>query len=238
MLVVRLFVLYRVFKQHRPFQGRVVYIAYIVPLSFNLAISLVGQFLPRKYTIVFDPVNRICVPIKLWSYITLAIGFALWFVLIFYVVMLRNIVSSFNEFRESLIIFAIATLFVIKTVALNITHPMFPLEGTFRLISTIFDVLMANSIILSILVYPVYQCAFHHDDYDIEWRMKLNRDQLEKEYSLTPMDNQIETELITKSITHNDQGYYTNDRQGLSDERIFTPESNIYHNQGGYHHSQ
>ncbi|KAJ1959873.1 hypothetical protein GGI12_004106, partial [Dipsacomyces acuminosporus] len=116
----------------------------------------------------------------------LGIGFALWAGLLVLIIRLRNINSSFNEFRESLSIFAIVAAIIIEIVVLTAVQPMFLLNRTYRFITTAFDVVGANAITLLILAYPVYMCVFNHHDYEIEWRLKLSKDQLEDEYGLPP----------------------------------------------------
>ncbi|KAJ1965924.1 hypothetical protein GGI12_000445 [Dipsacomyces acuminosporus] len=232
----RLYALDRVFVQHKPFSGRVIYIISIASSAFFLIVSLVGQLLNGKYSIALDPEVKVCVTSKEWTATSLVIGLALWICLIVLLIRLRNINSSFNEFRESLTIFLITMGFIVELAAVNATHPMFPLEKTYRFITTFFDITMVNMITLLVLVYPVYKCMFCHHEYEIEWRLKLSRDQLEKEYEVTPANIPTENEQRTNVNTHFDEydlhELNSHGSGNVSNDATFTRAHGIYQNHG------
>ncbi|KAJ1963063.1 hypothetical protein GGI12_002273 [Dipsacomyces acuminosporus] len=233
MVIIRFYVLERVFNQHKPFRGRIVYIVYSAAFLFHLALGLTGQLIDDKHIIKYVSAVKTCIVVNSWVIVALVIGFILLVSLIVLIIRLRNINSSFNEFRESLIIFLIAMGLIVEIGAIHGTHPMFPVEKVYRFITTAFDVVAVNAVILTILAHPVYMCIFHHQDYALKWRMKLNRDQLEKEYELTPVDIPTQTEIERNAYSQAEHTYYEHNRHSLStgsNERIFTPVSGTYQN--------
>ncbi|KAJ1963064.1 hypothetical protein GGI12_002274 [Dipsacomyces acuminosporus] len=230
-VLLRFYALDRIFNQRKPFRGRIVVFINVAVTLFYVGLCMAAQHIKEIYVVSFDPNTKACRVTKPVIYSFLGLGLALWVALLILIIRLRSINSSFNEFRESLIIFVISAALLAEIAAINALHPMFPLQKTYRFITTFFDVAAANTITLLVLVYPVYKCIFHRKEYEIEWRAKLNRDQLEKEYEMTRAGNSNETELRTKTNAELvDQLYRHNSYSlsSLSSERVFIPANSIY----------
>ncbi|KAJ1959202.1 hypothetical protein GGI12_004459 [Dipsacomyces acuminosporus] len=101
-----------------------------------------------------------------------------------YMVLIRKIKSSFNEFRESLIIYLVGITIYIDLVVLHVTVKKFPLNKNVRIVTTIFDIINAANPIWVFLAKPIYKCLFHHDEYLKEWLLKLCSDDLINEYAI------------------------------------------------------
>ncbi|KAJ1962606.1 hypothetical protein GGI12_002557 [Dipsacomyces acuminosporus] len=185
-LIVRFYALDRVFNQHKPFRGRIVHLITGIVIAFHLTICLAIQLIGDEYTIAFDSAERLCKVATPWAYASITLQIIVWLGVVVLMFRLRKIQSSFNEFRESLLILFGAVILFVVTIVANTIPAMFQLSVGYRFITTFFDAFAVNITVCIIIGYPVYKCLFDHEEYAIEWRKRLSKDRLEQEYEITP----------------------------------------------------
>ncbi|KAJ1959084.1 hypothetical protein GGI12_004527 [Dipsacomyces acuminosporus] len=172
-LFVRFYALDRVFNQNKPFRGRVVYICTGAVVASHLAFCVVGQLVSDKLTAGYSGFVQVCYITDAFRYASIGLQWVVWFGVAVLMFRLRNIQSSFNEFRESLVIFILAVILLLETTIVLSVHPKYPLVRSQRISKTLFDTVISNMIVWVILAQPVYKCVFHRDEYQTEWLQKL-----------------------------------------------------------------
>ncbi|KAI8318362.1 hypothetical protein GQ54DRAFT_300455 [Martensiomyces pterosporus] len=213
-LLVRFYALDRVFNQHKPFRGPVVYIISTVIVVFHLALCLAAQLTDSAYTIMFDAVTRTYKLANACAYASIAIQGILWLAVVALMIRLRNIQSSFNELRESLIIFFIALALLLETLIVNVLYPKYPLMMSHRIAITLVDALASSSMVWVIIAHPVYKCIFQREEYEIEWMRKLNRDQLRNEYDVATSYQRSDMDLNSNNNAFIRHSFYGQDTPG------------------------
>ncbi|KAJ2136294.1 hypothetical protein IW136_003958 [Coemansia sp. RSA 678] len=111
--------------------------------------------------------------------------------------LLRNIRSSFNEFREmatSLFLIVVCTVF---NQTLLYTVPRLPTSLRWRLALVSVDQITANYIWWLIMFKPLSNCLFRHNEYLTEWRDKMTFDGLRAQYGMGVTDTEISSQSNT-----------------------------------------
>ncbi|KAI9500815.1 hypothetical protein BX070DRAFT_58675 [Coemansia spiralis] len=176
MHIVRFFALDRVFNQNKPFRGRTNIIALSAVVVFNVLFCLISQLVKSKLTVIGQPDLEVCNVELNYRIAAIALQWVLWAGVAVLIYRLRNIQSSFNEFRESLAIFIIAIVVLIETTITNIAFMYYPLMLHHRLEKTLMDCLAANIMVLLIIGQPVFMCIFNRRKYETLWLEKLTKD--------------------------------------------------------------
>ncbi|KAJ2781922.1 hypothetical protein GGI15_003074 [Coemansia interrupta] len=185
MLIVRFYALDRVFNQNKPFRGRTNLYAIAFVIVFNVGFCLVSHLVKTELTVYQSDVLELCDVDINYRIAAITIQWVMWAGVAVLIYRLRNIQSSFNEFRESLGLFIIAIIVLIDTSVNNFALPRYPLVLKHRLEKTSIDVLGANIMVWLILAQPVYNCMFHRRQYESGWLAKLTKDGHKKEYEVS-----------------------------------------------------
>ncbi|KAJ1838126.1 hypothetical protein LPJ73_007173 [Coemansia sp. RSA 2703] len=185
MLIVRFYALDRVFNQNKPFRGRTNLYAIAFVIVFNVGFCLISHLVKSDLTIYQSDMLELCDVTINYRIAALTIQWVMWAGVAVLIYRLRNIQSSFNEFRESLGMFIIAIIVLIDTTVNNFVLPRYPLVLNHRLEKTAVDVLGSNIIIWLILAQPVYNCMFNRRQYESGWLAKLTKDGHKKEYEVS-----------------------------------------------------
>ncbi|KAJ1959729.1 hypothetical protein GGI12_004183 [Dipsacomyces acuminosporus] len=101
-----------------------------------------------------------------------------------YIYLTRNIRSSFNEFREGLIIYLVLMADLFVTVFLHIMVKAYPLHKRVRIVSVIVDLLCGCTPVVVLLAHPLYMCYFRHDEYLVKWVGKIREEGMAEVYKL------------------------------------------------------
>ncbi|KAI8325522.1 hypothetical protein GQ54DRAFT_308243 [Martensiomyces pterosporus] len=183
-LLFRAYALDRVFNQHKAYRGWGYYMPLIVLISFLLVFCIVAQVLDTKMTVYYIDAIELCHYSDGFRYTCLAIFWFIWVLYAVYLIKIRNIKSSFNEFRENVFTCFLGVSTILETTIVHVVVPKFPLNSTIRRFSACYDFAAGNLGVWVILAYPVYMCIFHKNEYELDWLTKLASDGLTKEYGV------------------------------------------------------
>ncbi|KAJ1955633.1 hypothetical protein GGI12_005513 [Dipsacomyces acuminosporus] len=151
---------------------------------FSLTFCLTATLLPADRTIKYMPELEVCKYADGLQHTCLAATCTFWLLYTVSIILIRNIRSSFNELRESIIVYATGSTMIIVITVLHIVQPKFPLRRNTRIASLVTDMVFICSPIWLLLAKPTYMCFFHYDEYLKKWQQKLVDDGLAKQYEL------------------------------------------------------
>ncbi|KAJ2734999.1 hypothetical protein H4R23_002294 [Coemansia sp. Cherry 401B] len=186
MTIVRFYALDRVFNQKKPFTTRSSLIAAAIVVVLNVAYCLVNQLLGKSLEIDYLASVEACNATQTFRNAALIFQWVLWAgcgVLIF---RLRNIQSSFNEFRESILIFVVIVALLIESTVINVHFRRFPLQKARRIEKTVMDVVASTLVVWLFIGYPVLMSIFKRRSYELQWLERLAMDGPTNSYNLTP----------------------------------------------------
>ncbi|KAJ1964544.1 hypothetical protein GGI12_001355 [Dipsacomyces acuminosporus] len=197
-LTIRIAAMYTIFVLKKPFKGWPRLIPYIIAVTTILAFCITAQLVTPERTIEYVSTLEVCAWKPAFHYSLLALLGVACTVFSIYMLLIRNIRSSFNEFRESLIIYLVGISTYIELVVLHVTVKRFSLNKDIRVITTAFDIVNAANPIWVLLAVPLHKCLFHRDKYLKEWLQKLSSDGLTNEYAIQAMETHLTTASYMK----------------------------------------
>ncbi|KAI8320904.1 hypothetical protein GQ54DRAFT_298330 [Martensiomyces pterosporus] len=183
---LRIYALYRVFILHRPYSGFSSYLPILIIFGCLLVFCVVSQVVSDSVTVMYVEEYEVCTYVWAFRGACLGLLWMIWLLVLFFVVKIRNIHSSFNERYESFLICLLAFTAVTNTTLLHTIRPNYPLELRYRLANTWIDILVSNFCVWVVILYPCYQSVFHREAYLQTWTTKLKTDGLRKEYNMSP----------------------------------------------------
>ncbi|KAI9503846.1 hypothetical protein GGI25_005772 [Coemansia spiralis] len=238
-IVARTYALYRVFYLNVPARSWRLYLLVSVYGACILIFGIIASALKPSQSAEYVPALDICnlaKPFKIAIFVFMWISYGL---LAFITWKLRNIKSSFNEFREMIITCLIIFSSMTFNTAMMFSHPQYPLILRYRIVSTLYDHICTNAVWWCIMAKPVFNCMFRRSIYLQEWLAKLRKDGLQREYRVTnDQGNCIERKQIyADSTQHSDRllihkaseanGFShsgnTEDKMWMSEENIAMP---------------
>ncbi|KAJ2824079.1 hypothetical protein GGI24_003502, partial [Coemansia furcata] len=184
-LILRFYALDRVFNQHKSFKGMTSAIGISVVIIVNVIYCLVTQLIKDDLTISGMEWLEVCSGSQGFRTACIVFQWVLWVGVAVLIYRLRNIQSSFNEYRESLAIFVVAIITLTETTVMNIAFKNYPLMLPHRIEKTTVDTLCANIMVWLILGHPVYMCMFHRRKYETQWLEKLTKDGHKNAYEVS-----------------------------------------------------
>ncbi|KAJ2412435.1 hypothetical protein GGF47_006087, partial [Coemansia sp. RSA 2524] len=197
LLAIRSYKLYRVFCKNKPMHGNRRYIPYLLFLALIIIVGTVSTAVPRSMSVEYIEGIEFCI---VNQHLVTAYTTILWLVWTVYMAMvwlLRNIRSSFNEFREmatSLFLIVACTVF---NQTLLYTVPRLPTSLRWRLALVSVDQITANYIWWLIMFKPLSNCLFRHNEYLTEWRDKMTFDGLRAQYGMGVTDTEMSSQSNT-----------------------------------------
>ncbi|KAJ1955768.1 hypothetical protein GGI12_005480, partial [Dipsacomyces acuminosporus] len=184
LLIYRTYALHRVFIQGKSCTGWKYYIPVMVMCVYTLTFNLTSTLLPAKMTIGYRPELEACIYNDAMQLTCLSCTFVFWIIYTVYIVLIRNIRSSFNELGEALIVYMAGTSMILVIIVMHVFDAKYPLHRKVRIASATIDSIFIISPMWLFLAKPVYMCLFHHDSYLEEWQQKLANDGLARVYKL------------------------------------------------------
>ncbi|KAI8318214.1 hypothetical protein GQ54DRAFT_281006 [Martensiomyces pterosporus] len=181
-LLIRFYALDRVFNQGKPYHGWAYVRPFLLMMAVVLIFGLTCQLLPSEHTSRYIPKLNICEVHDVFRYTSIGLLWIPWLVVLVLIVRLRNIQSSFNEFRESVVICIIAFATLLETTLVHAIKPQYIFDKNLRLVETLVNVFITNVIIWLILSYPVAMCMFRRREYERDWLYTLRRDDRQSIY--------------------------------------------------------
>ncbi|KAJ2786273.1 hypothetical protein H4R18_000003, partial [Coemansia javaensis] len=182
--MARVYGLYRVFSLGRSLHGwgmRILFGGYLVCVFvFGIVVQVVSADKTLHYV---EPLD-ICVPnpkLLAAMFVIVWVNFTAVFVISW---MLRNIKTSFNERRETVIACCVVLSILITTTSLHYGRPKYPFSLGLRTVVTSID--HAGTIFYWWLLMgvPLFNCAFRRQRYLDWWVAKLIEDGLELQYDI------------------------------------------------------
>ncbi|KAJ2795966.1 hypothetical protein H4R20_005698 [Coemansia guatemalensis] len=174
--IVRFFALDRVFNQKKPFTTRSNIVAFALVVVLNVTYCLVNHLISDSLTVEYVPSLEACNITMAFRIAALVFQWVLWTGVSVLIFRLRNIQSSFNEFYESIAIFAVVIALLIESTVVNIHYQYYVLERSRRIEKTVMDAAASNLIIWLIMAYPVVMCLFRRKSYERQWLERLADD--------------------------------------------------------------
>ncbi|KAI8320908.1 hypothetical protein GQ54DRAFT_277002 [Martensiomyces pterosporus] len=191
-IALRVYALYRVFILHRPYKGRSVYLPVVAMFGCLIVFCVVSQVVSDSHTVMYIKEFEVCSYV--WAFRGACIGlyWVVWLVILFLVVRIRHIHTSFNERYESFLICLLGFSGTLILTVVHTTHPNYTLQMHLRVANTCIDAANGNLGIWVVLLYPCYQSVFNRERYLQTWVAKLKADGLRKEYNMSPQYNSVE----------------------------------------------
>ncbi|KAJ1897175.1 hypothetical protein LPJ66_003534 [Kickxella alabastrina] len=181
---LRTYGLYRVFRRNPPYHTLGLYLPFAIYCLCSIFFGIISLVLQPTQTAKFNPQLDLCnynadylIGILLFLWVTVAIGVILQW-------KIRNIKSSFNESRETLIANIIVFIVLMFATVMRYALPIYPLKISLRIINTCLNHLVRNSVWWFIMGVPLYKCLFDRERYLNQWIFKLRKDGLQKEYNV------------------------------------------------------
>ncbi|KAJ2356332.1 hypothetical protein IWW50_004785 [Coemansia erecta] len=176
MTIVRFYALDRVFNQKKPFAAKGNITAFVLVVFVNVTYCLVNQLISNSLTTEYIPSLEACNVTQALRIAAVTFQWVLWSSCGVLIYRLRNIQSSFNEFYESLAIFAVIIGLLIESSVTNLYYKYYILEQNRRIQKTVVDAVSSNLVVWLIIAYPVAMCIFRHKKYEQQWLERLADD--------------------------------------------------------------
>ncbi|KAJ2468709.1 hypothetical protein GGI02_003620 [Coemansia sp. RSA 2322] len=204
LLTIRSYKLYRVFCMNKPMHGYNRAVPYVLYIVLIFAAGTISTIIPKYLTVDYIEGVEFCIdnPNLVTAYCSV-----LWFMWCIYFMMmwlLRNVRSSFNEFREMAISLGLLVSCTIFNQAVLYCVPRLPTSLRWRLALLFVDQFTANYIWWLIMLKPMYKCVFFHDKYLIQWKQKMTADGLRAQYGMGMGETEMSTHSNTLVSDHQD----------------------------------
>ncbi|KAJ2357536.1 hypothetical protein IWW50_005134 [Coemansia erecta] len=229
LIAMRAYGLFRVFCKNRPFRGWGLYRPYAVFCLCMVVYGIVSQVVSPSVTIHYMAVVDICYYESGFKASLFALVWVTWLIVAFLSWRIRNIKSSFNEARESLVACSAVFAVLIFTTVMHYTSPLFPLNVRLRILTTSFDHLATNVFWWSVMAVPLFNCLVRRDRYLAEWTAKLRADGLQRMYDVPSPEG---TNAKGSSVYHRNS-LFTADYARLDSEKA-EPADKQHHTYNWY----
>ncbi|KAJ2722133.1 hypothetical protein GGI07_003518 [Coemansia sp. Benny D115] len=207
LLTIRSYKFYRVFCKNKPVQGYMRAVPYIIYIVCIVVVGTISTLVPRRLTMM--PLESVEFCVVNQDLVT-TYSVMLWFLWSVYMAMmwiLRNVRSSFNEFKEmawSLVLLVICT---ISNQAILYSVPLLPTILSWRLVLVAIDQIVANYIWWLIMFKPLFNCMFRHDSYLAYWRQKMTADGLRAQYGIGVAETEMSINSVTLASRENNEAF-------------------------------
>ncbi|KAJ2553831.1 hypothetical protein EV175_002796 [Coemansia sp. RSA 1933] len=199
LITIRSYALYCIFRRNRAYRGLRLYVSVGVVFVVAVTFILVTYLLPRSETVEYIEAIQMCNMSYMYRALVQGLLWLTWIGFAIINFRLRNITSSFNESLEMGV--ACACVFILLTFNTIIlyTHPLYPTSVVLRVTETVASHVIANFLWWFIMYSSMYNCAFRRQTYLAEWKDKLVRDGLQKQYQISRSDPFASTMLSVDS---------------------------------------
>ncbi|KAJ1963298.1 hypothetical protein GGI12_002132 [Dipsacomyces acuminosporus] len=199
LLIFRAYELHRIFVLKKPCHGWSWYLPIISMAVFTLSFGIASQLVSAERTIKYLPDLHMCTFGRAYHYVCFAIGLVFWAIYTVYIVLIRNIRSSFNEFRENLVIYIAWTVMQLELMVFRFLKTKFPLRVRARIPSAALDVFFVVLPVWILLGYPTFMCLFRREEYLARWFQRVSDDNLAEFYKRQERKVSIMTTTLSKS---------------------------------------
>ncbi|KAJ1960333.1 hypothetical protein GGI12_003860, partial [Dipsacomyces acuminosporus] len=183
-LVFRTYALHRIFIQNKPCSGFGYYLPMAAMIIGILAFGIASQLVSDDRTVKYMAQAERCRPSLAFTYGSMAISWLIWICYTTLLIRIHNIRSSFNELRESVVIYLLGLINIIASVLLYTVAWRPDLHQHVRITSVGLDVLSTTGSIWVLLLYPVCMSLFNREEYLVNWKRKLIDDGVIMKYEM------------------------------------------------------
>ncbi|KAJ2778996.1 hypothetical protein H4R18_004270 [Coemansia javaensis] len=169
LMIVRFYALDRVFNQRKPFTTWGSALAFIIATVLNVVFCLGYQLVSGRLTVQYVAPMQVCTSTQAIRISAPATQWVLWAGVGVLIFRLRNIQSSFNEFRESIAIFVVIIALLTESTVTYVHYPYFVLQQGHRIRRTLMDAICSNLIVWLMIGYPVLMSIFRRREYEKQW---------------------------------------------------------------------
>ncbi|KAJ2477475.1 hypothetical protein IWW56_004312 [Coemansia sp. RSA 2131] len=240
MTIVRFYALDRVFNQKKPFTRRSSLVSGAVVIVFNVTYCLVNQLISNSLTVEYIPSLEACKITMAFRIAAVSVQWVLWGACGVLIFRLRNIQSSFNEFRESVAIFLVIIGLLTETSVTNLHYQYYIFEKKRRTQKTYVDVVASVLVIWLFIGFPVYKSIFDRRNYEQMWLEKLAKDGPGNTYNINSnpqgttayakMDENLDSGFNNSQLNYEGNGInsaYMNNHRPFGDPDPFNIESGM-----------
>ncbi|KAJ2078221.1 hypothetical protein H4R24_004626 [Coemansia sp. RSA 988] len=188
LISIRSYALLCIFICNRAYRGKYVYCSSGLVILLGLIFIIITYTLPQSKTVHYVPLIEMCD--MSYTYRAIVQGL-LWFTWIINAAInykLRNINSSFNESREMFVACVSVFLLLAFNTIILYAYPLYPTQARLRISETLLSHSLPNFLWWFIMFKSMYNCAFRREKYLAEWKDKLVRDGLQKQYQISRTD--------------------------------------------------
>ncbi|KAJ2781211.1 hypothetical protein H4R18_003030 [Coemansia javaensis] len=184
-VLARIAALYWLLVRRKRVRGWSSFVPFAALVPCIAAFCIVGQLIPPWLSVWYDPGAALCLEARVYRACGLALLWAVWGLVIVFTWLARNIQSSFNEARTSLMVVAAMLVSLLQTTVDEAVHAPVAAHRAARIASTCTDFVVANLVVWILLAHPVYQSLFNRKRYSANWRSRLVSDGFRREYALS-----------------------------------------------------
>ncbi|KAJ2884462.1 hypothetical protein FB639_001955, partial [Coemansia asiatica] len=197
LLTIRSYKFYRVFCKNKPVYGYMRILPYVLYIVLIFFVGLISTLVPRRMTMLYLESIEFCAVNQdlVTTYSVMLWG--MWGVYMVMMWLLRNVRSSFNEFKEMAISLGVLVICTISNQALLYSVPLLPTVLHWRILLVAMDQFTANYIWWLIMLKPLYHCIFNHESYLSYWKQKMTNDGLRAQYGMGATDTEISINSAT-----------------------------------------
>ncbi|KAJ2516200.1 hypothetical protein H4217_004734 [Coemansia sp. RSA 1939] len=193
--IFRLYTYLRIFEQLKRMTVRVYAIGALIYLVVALGYGIPITILRNSLTVRFVPSLGICVYGMAFIEISFSIIWAGWLAILVVTVLARNINTSFNEYKEMVLIITLSSITLLyETIVHNIVQE-YILYRWLRTLSTFMEYLTNQTSLFILLGVPVYNCIFNHEAYKKRFFEKMRADGMVARYNLTLENRTADTNV-------------------------------------------
>ncbi|KAJ1942133.1 hypothetical protein EC988_006574, partial [Linderina pennispora] len=186
-VIFRIYSLDRIFNQRKTNRGLRYWAPLVAMYCSVLVLCIVSQAVGESNTVKYIDFFKTCHYITHYRYACMSIRWCLSVVIAALTIKIRNIHSSFNEFRESAFFAVLSISTDLETTLVQVLNNKHSLSRSIRGTAAAFDFATGFVAIWILIGYPVINCILRRNEYLEEWLDKLSRDGLRNEYAMEPI---------------------------------------------------
>ncbi|KAJ1662350.1 hypothetical protein EV178_005956 [Coemansia sp. RSA 1646] len=175
--------------------GALIFLAII--LGYGIPITVLRNTLTVQYV----PELGTCIYGTAFIELSFAIVWAGWVSVIIVTIVARNINTSFNEYKEMVIIIILSSItLTYETITHNIVRE-YVLYRWSRTLSTYMEYLASQTALFVLLGVPIYNCIFNREGYKRQFFEKMRADGMVARYNYTIANTTGSTNVVSTAIS-------------------------------------
>ncbi|KAJ2868720.1 hypothetical protein GGI22_000696 [Coemansia erecta] len=211
--IFRLYTYLRIFRELKRMRPRVYVIGALLYLATIMGYGIPITVLHNKLTVEFIPELGTCMYGTVFIELSFAIVWIGWVAVVAVTVVARDINTSFNEYKEMVIIIILSSITITyETIAHNIVRD-YVLYRWSRTLSTFMEYLSSQSALFVLLGVPVYNCIFHRESYRRKFFEKMRADGMVARYEYALASTTDTTNVVSTNITAHERADVSDDTE-------------------------